>query len=94
LFCKHKAVCHEDALPRVTCRSCLHSTPELSGDAHWSCSRWNKPLSFDEQKEACGAHLFDPDLVPGEQIDSDEIAETVTYKMRDGSVWIDGSVAA
>jgi hypothetical protein len=94
MFCKHKAVCHEDALPRVTCRSCLHSTAEMSGDAHWTCSRWNKPLSFDEQKLACGAHLFDPDLVPGEQIDSDEVAETVTYRMKDGGVWIDGKVEA
>lgn len=94
LFCKHKAVCKEDYLPRVTCRSCIHATAEMSGDAHWSCSRWNKPLSFDEQKAACPAHLFDPDLVPGEQIDSDEVAETVTYKMKDGSIWIDGQVAA
>ncbi len=94
LFCKHKAVCHEDALPRTTCRSCLHSTPELTGEAHWSCSRWNKPLSFDEQKEACPAHLYDPDLIPGEQIDSDEVLETVTYRLKDGSVWVDGQAAA
>jgi hypothetical protein len=94
MFCKHKAVCHEDALPRITCRSCLHATAEMTGDAHWSCARWNKPLSFDEQKEACPAHLFDPDLIPGEQIDSDEIAETVTYRMKNGDLWIDGQAAA
>lgn len=94
MFCKHKAVCHEDALPRVTCRSCLHVTAEMGGDAHWSCSRWAKPLSFDEQKAACGAHLFDCDLINAEQIDSDEINETVTYRLKDGSLWVDGQVAA
>lgn len=91
-FCKHHEACHEDAMPRLTCRSCIHSTPEMSGDAHWSCARWHKPLGFDEQKAACGAHLFDPDLVPGEQIDSDEVAETVTYRMKNGEIWIDGKV--
>lgn len=97
MFCKHKksGVCHEDVLPRVTCRSCLHATPELGGtDAHWSCARWNKPLSFDEQKEACPAHLFDCALINAEQIDSDEVAETVTYQLKDGSIWVDGQAAA
>lgn len=96
MFCKHNksGVCHDDVLPRVTCRSCLHSSAEMDGDAMWSCARWNKPLSFDEQKAACEAHLFDPDFVPGTQTDSCEINETVTYLMRDGSTWIDGQVAA
>ncbi|MAZ17920.1 MAG: oxidoreductase [Ahrensia sp.] len=90
LFCKHKAVCHEDAWPRPTCRSCLHSTPEMSGDAHWSCARWSKPLSIDEQKAGCPAHLFLPGLVPGTLVDSDEENETVTYTLRNGSEWVDG----
>ncbi len=90
LFCKHKPVCHEKAWPRVTCRSCIHSTPEMGGDAHWSCARWNKPLSFDEQKAACPAHLHIPALVPGEQIDADHENETITYKLHSGRVWTDG----
>lgn len=91
-FCKHKGACHRGEMPRTNCRTCLHVTAEMTGDAHWSCSRWNKPLSFDEQKEGCGAHLFDPDFVPAEQIDSDEVNETVTYRFADGTVWIDGQV--
>ncbi len=91
-FCKHKAVCHEDAFPRVTCRSCLYSTAEMSGDGHWSCGRWAKPISFDEQKAACPSHLWIPGLVPGEQVDADEAAETVTYKLRaNGELWVDGA---
>lgn len=91
IFCKHKAACHGPAWPRVTCRSCLHATPELGGDAHWSCSRWAKPLGIDEQRQACPTHLFIPGVVHGEQIDSDAEAETVTYRLRDGRTWIDGA---
>ncbi|MER9911673.1 oxidoreductase [Mesorhizobium sp. M0050] len=90
LFCKHKSVCHEEAFPRVSCRSCLYSTPEMGGDAHWSCSRWSKPLSVDEQKAACPAHLHLPALVPGDVIETNEDAETVTYRLGNGKIWIDG----
>jgi hypothetical protein len=99
MFCKHKSVCHQiDAdgepafvLPRVTCRSCLFSTPELSGDAHWSCGRYSKPISFDEQKAACPSHLWIPGMFPGEQVDWDEENETVTYRLANGTEWVDGA---
>lgn len=90
MFCRQKEVCW-GAMPRVTCRSCLHATPERHGDAAWSCGRFTKPLSIDEQREGCGAHLFVPALVPGTQIDFDEEAETVSYQMPDGSVFVDGA---
>lgn len=90
LLCKHKAVCHESAWPRSTCRSCLHSSPEMGGDGHWSCVRWSKPLSTAEQQKACPAMLYIPALVPGEQLDIDEEAETVTYRLRSGRIWVDG----
>lgn len=93
LFCRHHSVCHEVAFPRVTCRSCIHATPEMSGDAHWSCARWSKPLGVAEQKAACPAHLHLPGLVPGEQIDADEELETITYKLRNGKTWVDGATA-
>lgn len=87
-WCKHKGICHEDAWPRVNCRTCLHSSPEAGGS--WSCARWAKPLSIDEQKAACPAHLFIPALVPGKQTDVDEENETVSYTLKSGKTWIDG----
>lgn len=90
MFCRAKDVCHAGAMPRVTCRTCLHSTAEMHGDAAWSCARWSKPLSSKEQKAGCPAHLFIPALIAGEQIDVDPVAETVTYKLRDGTIWTDG----
>lgn len=88
-WCKHRGVCHEDAWPRSNCRTCLYSSPEPGGT--WSCGRWSKPLSLAEQAEGCPAHLTLPGLIPGEQIDSDEAAETVTYKLRSGRLWVDGA---
>jgi hypothetical protein len=89
-FCKAKPLCHEGSFARLNCRTCIHSTPEFMGDAAWSCARWAKPLSADEQREACPAHLYIPALVPGELLDADEEAETVTYRLNDGRTWIDG----
>ena len=99
MFCRHKSICHQvDAdlapavvFPRVTCRSCLFSTAEMDGNAHWSCGRHNTPLSFDEQKAACPAHLWIPGMFPGVQVDSDQELETVTYEMADGTIHVDGT---
>ncbi|GJD31448.1 hypothetical protein PMNALOAF_2707 [Methylobacterium adhaesivum] len=90
-FCRFKGICHEGAFPRVNCRTCLHATAERLENATISCARWVKPLTPDEQREGCGAHLYLPALVPGELLDADEDAETVTYKLKDGSTWVDGS---
>lgn len=88
-WCKHRPVCHENAWPRSNCRTCLYSSPEPGGT--WSCARWSKPLSLAEQAEGCPAALYLPSLVPGEQIDSDEDAETVTYTLHSGKTWVDGA---
>lgn len=90
-FCKHHDVCHSGAQPRVTCRSCVHFQPERGGDAHVSCQRWNKPLSIDEQRNACPAHLFNPNLIDGEILEVDEDNDRIVYRLRNGEVWVDGA---
>lgn len=94
-FCPALAVCHGKQFPPgdasvspANCRTCLHAAPVAGGV--WNCARFSKPLTLDEQKQGCPAHLFLPDLVPGEQIDASEDDETVTYRLIDGRVWIDG----
>lgn len=92
-WCRHRPTCHFGKLPRNTCRSCIFSTPEMTGDGHWSCARFAKPLSIDEQRAGCPAHLYLPGMVAGEQVDADEDAGTVTYRMADGREWVDGASA-
>lgn len=89
-FCPAADVCHAEAFGRTNCRTCIHATPIIEeGDAaRWRCERFGKDLTIDEQKAGCPAHLFLPDLVPGEQVDAGE--DWVSYRMRDGSEWRDG----
>lgn len=63
----------------------------MDGNAGWDCARWSKPLSLAEQDEGCPVHLHIPQLIPGEVIDSDESAETITYRLHTGVIWTDGA---
>lgn len=83
---------NEGLMPARTCRSCMHVSFHLDGDARVSCARHGRDLCLDEQRAGCPQHLFNPTLVPGEQIDVDEVGERVTYRMESGDVWIDGAV--
>lgn len=74
-----------------SCRTCLHATAHLDGDARWSCARWRKDLTLDEQQAGCPSHLYVPDLVLGEQVDADEAGEWVEYELTGGTRWRDGA---
>ena len=87
-YCTFHSMCHDQEFPtRKSCRTCLHSTPLKTGG--WKCEFHNKDLDQDAQLTGCEHHLFIPDLIPGEQINSGP--NWVEYKMGDGSVWIDTS---
>ena len=84
-FCNHHAVCHEAALPERHCRSCVHSTPVDNGA--WSCARHGGIIDADFEAHGCENHLYLPDFIAGEPVDSAH--DTITYAMRDGTTWID-----
>lgn len=86
--CVSYDVCHGGGFALRNCRTCLHSDPVAGGK--WLCQRHDRELSIDDQRAGCPNHLYLPDLVPGEQIDSDVEAETVIYRLTDGAEWIDG----
>lgn len=92
-WCPARPVCHEGAFARFNCRTCLHATPlvEASDAAPWHCGRFDKRLTVDEQRRGCPAHLYVPDLVPGEQVDCDDERGIVVYRLGDGRVWADGA---
>jgi len=85
--CRHHAVCHGGKPALRNCRTCLAAT--VSG-SDWTCQRHKRGLSVDEQERGCSLHLYEPSLVNGEQIDADIDGATVTYRMRDGSAFVDG----
>ena len=88
-FCDHHAVCHAGAVPERHCRSCLHASPVADGG--WHCTRHGTPLTRREQETGCVAHLYIPDLIPGEQLDAGE--DWVSYRLPDGRTWRDGAAA-
>lgn len=82
-LCPHHGVCHGEAAPVKTCRSCLHATPGKDG---WHCARHDQPLGAAQQRTGCRYHLFIPDLIPGDVIAVED--DRVTYRLADGAVWV------
>jgi len=89
-FCDSRSVCQQGAFARINCRTCLHSSPCQTGG--WECEKFSKKLTIDAQKKGCTAHLFHPALVPGKQVDVNEVDGWIEYVLtKDGSVWRDGT---
>lgn len=98
-FCSSRGVCHENdfesAMVLRSCRTCLHATPAMDGDARWHCTRHNiHALTLEQQAEGCPNHLYLPGLVPGEQLDFDDQAEWIDYRLADGTIWRDGGMVS
>lgn len=87
-FCPARGICHEGAFPRQNCRTCMES--EAHAGPRWFCGLDKWTLNYADQQAGCSGHRFIPELVPGEQVDADPQARTITYRMAGGSVWVDG----
>ena len=67
--CSHLDICHYRAMPtRRNCRTCINSTALATGK--WFCARWNTEIDEARQREGCPAHIYLPQLIPGEQLDA------------------------
>jgi hypothetical protein len=89
-FCPHHKVCWEEDAPPRHCRSCVFAEPVEGG---WQCHRHERAISVQEQKAGCDQHKFLPTFVPGEQIDAHPAGDWISYRMTDGSEWVDGVAA-
>lgn len=89
-FCEHHAKCHGTASPAVTCRSCLHSTPERDGS--WTCARHQKTLTVEDQRWACQAHRYIPDVLENwaEDVDASDADNWVKYRLKTGGEFVNG----
>lgn len=90
-FCSARAVCHEKRLPRPSCRTCVHATPELDGDARWSCAFHKNDLPIERQRIGCGDHVYIPQLVPLEFKGGNEAGNFAEYMRGDGKVLRNGT---
>ncbi|HEV2608501.1 MAG TPA: hypothetical protein VGT79_11030, partial [Xanthomonadaceae bacterium] len=101
-FCPASAVCHTTSLPAVSCRTCLHATPEKDGDGRWSCAKGfvqehedqlPPTIPLDVQRVGCPHHLYIPKLLSkwGEATDADGPGDSwVEYTAADGFVFRNG----
>ena len=62
-WCSHNAVCHGNRTPALSCRTCVHSTPEREGDGRWSCAKHGPEIPLHAQRTGCGHHLPLPFLI-------------------------------
>lgn len=57
-FCDHFKVCHTGHLPEVNCRTCSHSTPQMTGG--WTCENYKVQIPSENQREGCQTHVYQP----------------------------------
>lgn len=62
-WCSHNSVCHGNRVPAVSCRTCVHATPERDGDARWSCAKHRSDIPIEVQRIGCDSHLPLPFLL-------------------------------
>ena len=99
--CAMASVCHGVALPPVSCRTCVHATPEPDGDGRWSCAKWRddagapSTIPLDAQREGCDQHRYIPALLAkwGEAVDASEAEGWIEYRAADGLTFRNGAWA-
>lgn len=66
-WCDHSDVCHGHRVPQVSCRTCVHSTPEREPETEgrWSCAKAGPDSSIpvEHQRTGCAQHLPLPSLL-------------------------------
>lgn len=92
-FCDYHAVCHGGAMAEAHCRTCAHATPELDGDARWTCARHgNHAIPLVYQKEGCPEHRWIPALVSfAEYVGGSQAENCVLYRLPDGRTFRNGA---
>lgn len=90
-FCDYHPLCHGQDVPAPTCRSCAFATPELDGDARWSCGKHQVDIPEQEQRKGCSSHLYIPILLSRIAQATDSTDGTVTYTTPSGSVFSNGN---
>jgi len=90
-FCDHHAICHQQKVPEVHCRTCAHVT--CCADGTWLCEvgGGKDVLSYADQLRGCGDHMFIPSLIPYAEMVDYDAARGVQYKLADGRTFFNCS---
>jgi len=85
-MCDFHSHCHGEEAPQVNCRTCAHSTPELGGDALWSCGAAlpEAEISLDVQRKGCERHRYIPILLERFATQKDYVNGDVVYSTPTG----------
>lgn len=94
-FCTFTELCHGDQVPEVSCRSCAHSTPDLTGtDGRWLCANEKLSsapvISLALQRTGCEEHRFIPIFLERTAKPTDYHEGAVVYTMQDGRMFANG----
>lgn len=80
-WCPHRAICHEKRAPLVSCRTCLHATPETDGeDGRWSCALHGADIPSHIERNGCEGHRFIPALLPWRAVDASPEENWIAYE--------------
>lgn len=98
-YCKFNAICWGPKAPESNCRTCAHSTPDITGDAalgegKWICSNEklasNPVLSEALQRTGCQEHRIIPILLKNTCEPVDYRNGRVVYRTKDGTTFENG----
>lgn len=99
-YCPYHVICHGKELPRVSCRTCCHATPVIITDdydtAPWSCAFHELAIPYEGQLEACGDHLYIPELLANvaKSVDASTEENWIEYETPAGKRFRNGSADA
>jgi hypothetical protein len=94
-MCDFSEHCHGEKAPAVNCRTCAHSTPELDGDARWSCAQaGGAGIDLIGQRAGCGQHRYIPILLERFATMKDAVDGDVVYSTESGDFVNGGAVGA
>jgi hypothetical protein len=91
-FCDYHSICHGTDVPAPTCRSCACATPEMDGNARWSCSVHKKDIPVSDQRTGCDFHRYIPILLAKFAKPVDMVDGGVVYEI-DGKQFVNGTPA-
>lgn len=98
-MCDFHDHCHGDLAPAVNCRTCAHSTPELDGNARWTCNVPVQPIGegagenidIQRQRTGCESHRYIPILLERMGAMTDFMDGDVVYADKNGGRFYNGN---